>query len=381
MKLNKHSIFYVYFLFVFLILLLYLIHSNNEHFTDKKITLFNIDLHISVIEDFIFINKLINSNINIENNSISNHAHIMGKQLSDKYLTNNNWIGILNNKKELQSFYEKNKMDLEKYDGFVITHTPSFILLYEKFNKPIIIINSCRYENPFMNNLEKWKELNKVIQNMFNKKLLTIVSNNKADQKYFLMGNGINSIHIPSLCLYTKAKYKNKINKFVLFDRFNIIPDNKLFIKKENLKQNYSWEELYSYKGIIHIPYEISTMSIFEQYSANVPLFFPSKNFIKKLVKEKKIKLQSKYSNIYLPELEQPLGTNNYDFWINNADFYDKNNMKHIQYFDSVQHLLNLLVSTNTNKISKFMASHNKIREKNVKNEWNNIINNSIKLL
>ncbi|MCJ7767674.1 hypothetical protein MUP79_04735, partial [Candidatus Bathyarchaeota archaeon] len=37
-------------------------------------------------------------------------------------------------------------------------------------------------------------------------------------------------------------------------------------------------------KGIIHMPYECSTMSIFEQYSANVPLFFPSKSFLKELV-------------------------------------------------------------------------------------------------
>ena len=63
-----------------------------EKFDNRKINkrLFNIDLHISVIEDFININKNINSNLSINDNSISNHSYLMNKEKSTKYLTNNN---------------------------------------------------------------------------------------------------------------------------------------------------------------------------------------------------------------------------------------------------------------------------------------------------
>ncbi len=42
---------------------------------------------------------------------------------------------------------------LKSFDGFIVTHTPVLALLYEKYNKPVIIVNSCRYEQPFCWNL------------------------------------------------------------------------------------------------------------------------------------------------------------------------------------------------------------------------------------
>jgi hypothetical protein len=41
---------------------------------------------------------------------------------------------------------------LSKYDGFIVTHTPVFARLFERFEKPVILVNSCRYDQPFMYN-------------------------------------------------------------------------------------------------------------------------------------------------------------------------------------------------------------------------------------
>ena len=70
----------------------------------------------------------------------------------------------------------------------------------------------------------------------------------------------------------------NTWKNFVLYTRSKEISHPKI-IKKESLR-NRSWEHLYSYRGIIHIPYNISTMSIFEQKAAGIPLFFPNKSKI-----------------------------------------------------------------------------------------------------
>ena len=65
---------------------------------------------------------------------------------------------------------------------------------------------------------------------------------------------------------------------------------------------------------------------------------------MKDLVQEGQVRLQSKYRNKYPPELEDALQKGrNFDFWINRADFYDTENMKHIQYFESIPDLFKKL--------------------------------------
>ncbi len=222
-------------LLIFFIFLVFNIIHKKKDFFYSKINLFNIDLHISVIEDFKnIINKI--SHIKVNDYSISGHHAIMNKILSQNYhIKKNNWKQILNNDKELDLFYIKHKEELKKYQGFVVTHTPSFILLYEKFKKPIILINSCRYENPFQNNIKKWNKLSQKLKKLNKNKLLYIVSNNKADMDYLYLGTGIKSVHIPSLCLYIDKNYKGNKNKLLIIDRFNIIKENDLMIKKKML--------------------------------------------------------------------------------------------------------------------------------------------------
>ena len=153
-------------IFLIIFTLLLLIKNDKEHFqnlnnNNRKKKYFNIDLHISVIEDINNINEKLGNKIIINDNSLSDHCFILNKKRCNDYIINaRNWKSIVNSEDKLNDFYKKHKKELEDYDGFIITHTPSFFLLYEKFNKPIIIVNSCRYENPFMNNLNKWKLLN-----------------------------------------------------------------------------------------------------------------------------------------------------------------------------------------------------------------------------
>ena len=49
-------------------------------------------------------------------------------------------------------------------------------------------------------------------------------------------------------------------------------------------KRFISWDALYHRRALIHFPYEVSTMSLFEQYSAGAVLLFPSKRFCQELM-------------------------------------------------------------------------------------------------
>jgi hypothetical protein len=349
------------------------------------IKLFNLDLHISVIEDFKYIiNKLYGDKVSITDWSISNMSWVFNKPISNVDIINqHNWKNI--NGELIDQFYYKYCDYLSQFDGFIVTHTPVFCLLYEKFNKPIILINSCRYEQPFSwtNNIKLWDDLNIKLKYMYDKNQLTIISNNKADKEYLKLGTGIDSILIPSLCLYTNVKYEPKNNICIIYNNNNInIPENsKLKHKKTILKDNYSWKNLYSFKGIVHMPYEVSTMSLFEQYSANIPLFFPSKTLLKKLIIKDKYYFQSRYNKIFNynnnfhPNLFKALSDDYWiDFWVENADYYDTDNMKYIIYFNSFNELNYLINNLDFQKISSKMEEYNTIRFDNTYTKWKSII-------
>jgi hypothetical protein len=349
--------------------------------------LFNIDLHISVIEDIKYIiNVLYGEKIKITDNSISGHAWVFNKSKENIDIVNENtWKNI--NDDMINAFYQRYKDELSKYDGFIVTHTPVFALLYEKFNKPIIIVNSTRYEQPysFNNDINSWEKLGKKLYELYIKKQGIFISNNKADQEYLKVATGIESTLIPSLCLYTNASYNPITEKYVVYNNFNI-PEKSNIINKCNLFGNkYTWRELYSQKGIIHIPYEVSTMSLFEQYTANVPLFIPSKNYLKELIKQG-LKFQSRYNRIYgnfsYPEkLKESLSDETWiDYWVDKSDYYDTENFNHITYFNNNEELVCLLEKTNTNEISNKMKNHNAIRFEKVYKMWKKIIDTTFNL-
>lgn len=351
------------------------------------VKLFNMDLHISVIEDLKYILKdLYGEKIEITKWSLSSHSHIFGEERKNPEIINSStWNNIT--EEMIIEFAKKYSSFLETFDGFIVTHTPIFCLIYERFNKPIILINSCRYEQPYCwnNNINMWNKMNIKLLDMYEKNILTVISNNKADNEYIQLGTNVKSKHIPSLCLYTKETYfplrKNFMLNLSSVTKFSL-NDHHLISRKEELPHNYKWSELYNHKGIIHFPYEISTMSIFEQYSANIPLFFPSKNYLKQLIKNQDYHIQSRYQimygiNPYHSTLRKALHNDYWiDYWVERADFYDEENMKYIIYFDSIEDLFEKIQSLNTDnllEISNKMKEHNIERKQKVYKDWKEI--------
>ena len=60
------------------------------------------------------------------------------------------WYGI--NQEMVNRFTWRYARELGKYDGFIVTHTPVFARLFENLNKPVILVNTCRYDQPFCYN-------------------------------------------------------------------------------------------------------------------------------------------------------------------------------------------------------------------------------------
>jgi len=173
-----------------------------QQFSKKRLRFFNLDLHISVIADVKNIFETFGHEV--VDWSLSGATWVFGKQRDAVDIVNEKtWMDL--NPEMCERFYERYKDFLNQFDGFIVTHNSSFSLLYEKFNKPIIIINSTRYENPFTRSLDRWIWLNDYLKKGVKKNKIFIISNNKGDQRYLKFYTGLDSLHIPSLCLYTNA--------------------------------------------------------------------------------------------------------------------------------------------------------------------------------
>jgi hypothetical protein len=237
-------------------------------------------------------------------------------------------------------------------------------MIFEKYNKPIILINSCRYDIPFCwsNKLDVLQKYKECLYRLKDKNLLIAVSNNKADQLYTSTGCGINTHYIPSLCEYTGMKYNPIKNSFLCYSG-NV--DHPLISKKSELGHNYKWEELCKFKGIIHFPYEISTMSMFEQFTAGIPLFFPSKQFMLSNISVQSV---SVYWGNNLPENLKSFSDKS--LWVENADFYGVFQSPNVYIFDSIPHLITLLERFKWREDSSFLEKH----KSQVKERWNSLL-------
>jgi len=330
--------------------------------------LFNIDLHISVIADIKDIFKKINPEVQIIDWSISGHNWVF-KKIATKVnvITQSSWKSL--NIDLIQEFQKEYDSFLQTMDGFIACHPNSFALLFEKYNKPITVINSCRYDMPYCwtKDMIMISELNSCFRRLQEKNLLRFISNNKADNEYFRLANpNIKTQIIPSLCLYTNMKWNSskEYSKFLVYT--GNIPSHPLLVGRGSLGNAYSWESLMNFKGIIHIPYEASTMSIFEQISSGIPLFFPTKEFLKSLWKSGQGKQMNYWGNPppYLSE------TRSDEFWIQRADYYE---IEGSYYFNSFDELFKML-ETFTDPLYSERMSYIEKRNKKVYDDFKQIL-------
>src|SRR3990167_3799796 len=250
---------------------------------------FNIDQHISVIADVA--NIFNNLGHQVDDWSLSGHHAILNKPKHQIKLSDGTFLissGVCT-QETCDKFYEQYKNELDKYDAFIACYPVEFALLYEKWNKPIIIVNCIRYDHDLP--IQSWtpiikSRLDEFLKRRYKEGKIYYICNNKGDQFYTRYFTGIEGMHVPNLCEYTNAKYTGIKNQYIIHDRSTISVPGNLCINLSAIRNNsgkYSWSDLYSYKGIIHVPYHNSSMSIFEHYTANVPLFFPSKAYAKEL--------------------------------------------------------------------------------------------------
>jgi hypothetical protein len=333
----------------------------DEHFASfrsksKKPMLFNLDLHISVMRDLQ--QEFSSCNLQSVRWSISGSNKFARSiyKISDPVDVINAQTWSLLNEELICEFESRYQRFLSQFDGFVVTHTPAFSQLYRNFGKPILIINSTRYEAPYTKDENNWKILDNYLSNSVEKEKVLLVSNNVGDADYLKFRTGIESEVVPSFCDYTNLRWTHGGTQKVIISRSPELEDyiervtsgEWLGIKKV-MGKNYSWNQYLQIKEVLYIPYNISTMTLFELATAGVPVSVPSIGFTKELYKSfPGVLSELSYFQVNeLPIIGLDNGDpNNYlsekfqDWWLARADFYNSDLMPNVRVISEFNELM-----------------------------------------
>jgi len=332
--------------------------------------------------------------------------------------------------KELKkAFYQayQNDPEIKRVDAFICSHPAANCQLYMQFGKPIIIHFTTRMEfgrddggidwrlPTWTKNIGKieWRDwVNDLITLSKSPKNL-IIANNMYDVSYVKFFTGIDIQYVPSWCgdknyifdaVHNKlSPYQAAIRYAPYIDEFLVGPyrinlDMSRFKRNLNAKEHiimkeffasnsssannikisfmsdtfstgFLYKDLVKYKGLVIIPYQVSTIFLMEAYRMNIPMFCPS---LALLCRWHNQSYDFMFERIYgwpkrLDEgdlnVPDPNSDNAESFahWIKFSDFYV---LPHIVQFDSFDDLFSKLGSSDLYSISDSMSRFNS-NEKN----------------
>lgn len=317
--------------------------------------IFNLDLHISVIADLKSGLKTHDANlVNWSISSANRHSRKIFKvQDPVKVVNGESWLNLDDNLIDQFSFHYKSFLD--KFDGFIACYPPAFAALFRDFKKPTLVMSATRYEAPYTSHPRSWSDLNQYLISEQAAGRMILAGNNQGDCDYMEHYLGVKPNYVPSVCDYTDFHFSGEGSTNVVLARdsrlsnhIRKITDGRWLPFRDVLGSSYKWEDFRQIKEVFVIPYNISTMTLFELATAGVPVAIPSRPFMHELLKEYSevlSELSFLQVNQMKVELEHVNSPNDftsdffYDWWLDRSDFYNLNLMPNVRLIGSFSEL------------------------------------------
>jgi hypothetical protein len=339
--------------------------------------MYAMDMHISIVSDLAEIFRRLGHTVDVD--SLSNHAWVLGKQKAKvrglRAPLESKLGGLLRDVRDIDQrmcdrFYKENKAHLDQYDAFIVSYPPAFSLLFERFNKPIIVVSCTRFDFPCMNP-ERLDWLIRGLNRLWDKKLLVPIANNLLDQALLQENTNMDWKFIPSLTNYMTNTYAPSKSTFALWFRGDASLSQKLRSVEDvdpvfDITVKYDRATIRNFRGVVHIPYQVSIMSAFEHYAQGIPMFFPAQQLIHEWMESGFNVL----SEALFPGSQLKLPTHYYEY----SDFYDQDNFAYIQYFSNLDELRERMQTTNFSQVSHQMLAHHKVRTDRAVREWSQLL-------
>lgn len=376
-------------------------------FKEKPLVIWSNDYHISPINDLKHLLRPLG--VKFIDKSLSGHCHITNTCQGRSTLK---VIGVGNamdmNYDLIPKFYEayKNDSEMKSVDAFVCFHPTSMCELFEPFNKSLLIIASTRYELGRFGK-DRWTRWNGNLKRYASMPWNVVGGNNLYDAEYIKYFTGIPAVVLQSFCDYNNVSY-NPSRKSYLVAPIHNGGFNGIFFKEfteacvainctveasalRDKYPHYKYSDLTAHLGIIYVPYQVSVMSLFEQYRMNIPMFFPSRELLTKWQHKHMLMNERTWAGVsgrrdkqsaigsFLPNSTIPDPNNESEeeairYWIEFSDFYQ---FPHILYYDSIPDLVGMLEKMTLLElleVSKKMRQHNIQAKNELLNKWVTIL-------
>lgn len=374
-------------------------------FKSRPVIIWSNDFHIGPIQDL----KHLLSPLGVKfiDKSLSNDCGKTNSCAKDlRVLTPIN--GINPKPREVHDFLTTYWEDPEmlSVDAFICFHPAAMCEVFMSFNRSLIVMATTRYEMGRLEPIE-WQRWNDNLITISKDKRNIIATNNLYDAKYIEYFTGIQPLVLPSICDYITNKYTPKYNTFLL-SPIHQKHFQDIFMKDFNnscqragnhckplqplreMYAKYEYRDLVGHLGIVHVPYQVSTMSLFEQYAMGIPLFVPTLRLLSRwhldyqVIKERTwagaYDAKSNSSTIpghssqqYTPDPNCDTDLSAIEHWLEFADFYQ---WPHIVQFDSMGDLVMKMSQTDLKRVSRGMLKHTRATKFSVKQKWRQILVN-----
>jgi hypothetical protein len=346
---------------------------------------FFFDAHIGVYQEYKHILQVLyGEGHTLDGFLISDHAQLIGR-IQDKpdFVNSKSWFQL--NTQLISNFIDRYRELLSTFDCFIVGYPSSFALLFESFKKPIILVNCVRYDLPFCwtNDYHMLQALQQCIGRLHADGRLLVISNNLADHDYFQLSNPrIPSQLIPTLGDYACLHWKGGSSQSLLYTGESIAPSINGLLAKSALG-TFKSPQLQEFESIVHLPYEVSTMSMAEHYSGGIPLLFPTQLFYESLCRQYPNLLTSRYwLHRGRTEVPQQLSVahdkGSLNWWISRSDFYQ--HMPSVNFFNDFGELNDLIVRSFSEGLARPSASELEQRRYLILSLWKYSLN-SLNLL
>lgn len=296
------------------------------------------------------------------------------------------------------------------YHGVLTAHSLVTCHRLKDLGLPMVHVNSTRFGNDWIQDPHKHKDLVTSIESLLKTNRLRIIHNNTGDRQYLhqyiphIQTN--QEVVIPSLCeslLRLRQKVPEK-QKILIWDTRQVLlqEDKSPFMKQFYMRvkqvlgdkiesqaillaqnQKYLPEGyLDSYTAVVHIPYNISTMSMFEQVRANIPIWVPSKRLLKELWSNEKEPNELSWC-AFVPGSEKNASTMDHvrdpeiiQRWLDNADFYKKDVLPLVLEFDSIEEFIEKAFSVDYQLLMDQAEDTQQKRREEITFAWEQVLQN-----
>lgn len=316
---------------------------------DSAARFFNLDLHVAVAGDLE--SHLSKADAKLVRFSISRHNHLVPNRppVADPvaYVNQRKWRRL--SPKRVRGFESRYGRFLRGFDGFVVTHTPSFVELYTNLNKPVLCVVSTRYESPYTERQEDWNRLNGLLARAVEESRLTVVANNQADADYFQFFSGGSIPVVPSLCAKETPWTGSNMRRVVVCKDPRLsksISATTGYEEVKNLGLPYAWSDLAGCAEVFVVPQNVSTMLLFELATAGVPVAIPSPKLFKELRRDYEVLNELTFAEMFqvriTEDLHSPVNWESpyyLDWWLERADFYNQEIMPNVRVVQTLDEL------------------------------------------